>query len=198
MKSCMLIEMARNIGKPFSMIENKPGYSEKIYDATTTWNKIGDVSSSTTIHYNKDGISDRYVIRDNAANRVSSVHVFDTIHVDGNPHHIVQTSVDREKSTNVIPKQFATKFAYSVWSNQHLPMRSSSEQYETGHKMWRRLVDTALSDNKHVYLKTPTSFTKVTDENKTDAFDAAFGKEREFENNHLILSHMPLTKFEGK
>lgn len=92
MKSCMLIEMARNIGKPFSMIENKPGYSEKIYDATTTWNKIGDVSSSTTIHHNKDGISDRYVIRDNAA----------------------------------------------------------------------------------------------------------FGKEREFENNHLILSHMPLTKFEGK
>jgi hypothetical protein len=190
-----LYEMARNIGKPFSLIENRPGWSKKSYEQTKLLDRIHDISNGVTVHKKEYGERKDFIVNDH--NRKMTLYT-STI-ITNKPTKflkngsIEQVSVDREKDSSVLPKNFATNFIYDHWANQTLPLKSNEMQYTTGHQMWHRLVHRALNDKKHVYMVDNNAIHKVDYGNVNEMLHGSFGKDSEYENKHLILSHQPLT-----
>jgi hypothetical protein len=117
--------------------------------------------------------------------------------------HEVQKVVERVKSNDRLPNGHATNVIYDHFKKSKYPLRSDSNQYTDGHKMWHRLVDKALDNGHHVYHWDGKQLQQTIHENKAKHLTNSFGnddviglKKREphekFENHHMIISKNPL------
>jgi len=105
--------------------------------------------------------------------------------------HITQSEVVR-KSGNDLPKNHAKNITYNHFKNQKHPLVSSEEQYDDGHHMWKQLSHRALRDGYHVYHYDGSKLHETTPTNIDKHLKNSFGKSKEFEHKHMIISHHKL------
>jgi len=194
----VLDEMARLIGSSFSTIElNKNNYRNVLFNRSKDWNQIATLSPDLKVQHDGDKT---YHVNDHSNQEtlyISQIEHKDTSLGFDHPH-IEQTIVDRVKSTDRLPKGFATKFVYDHFNSQDLPLKSSSIQYDNGADMWDRLIDRALNDGKHVYATSPNAIERITDNHRKGFLTNATRSNSQnpiYENMHIVISHQPLKEF---
>lgn len=187
-------EMAQNIGSPFSMIENIKSYSSNKFQSTKDTPSV-DIGNDLKLHVIHDHNKIRNIVNDHKLGKtVYESNIRYNEPSDRLPFHTIeQVSVDRVKSTEKLPKGFATDFIYNHWNSQHRPLISSDMQYTTGRNMWSRLVEMAHKNKKHVtYVNEHGNKSVVTPLNKDKIFDEFYGKSDEHLKRTLVLSHSSL------
>lgn len=187
-----LNEMALNIGNPYSMFHNNANFSLQNFNKTSEHPIVKELLPGIKLHMHIDDNRTEFNVNDHNTKQslYRSVIYRNKKNSDIPFNNIEQAQVDRVKSTNVLPKNFATDFVYDHWKTQPLPLRSSDQQFTTGRNMWSRLIDKAHLDNKHVfYVDENQNKHPVTRENKEDMMHNYFGKHDVHLNRHMVLSH---------
>lgn len=188
----LISEMAIDIGKPFSMLHNRSGYSSQLFHETKTHPVISEIAQNIKVHKHVNGDFTDFTVNNHDSHQ--ALYNSTIVHNKPTPdipfEHIEQSLVDRAKSHIILPKNFATDFVYNHWKSQTLPLKSSNTQYHTGRDMWTRLIDIAHNDGKHVlFMDIDKSITSVTPENKSQMLTNYYGKSSDFGKRHLIISH---------
>lgn len=111
-----------------------------------------------------------------------------TIHGDAEYNE----SVDRDQTNDKLPKGHAADLTYEHFMKSDVPFRTADVQSPNGHKMWRGMVDRALTDQHHVYFSNNGKLQSVTHENKNEVMSAYYGKHLDAHRKHIILSKTPL------
>lgn len=187
-----LNEMAMNIGNPYSLLHSNPKFSSQNFNNTSEHPIVKELSPGIKLHMHIDDNRTEFNVNDHNTKQslYRSVIYRNEKNSDIPFDNIEQAQVDRVKSTNVLPKNFATDFIYNHWKTQSLPLRSSDQQFTTGRDMWSRLIDKAHLDNKHVfYIDENKNKHRVTRENKEDMMRKYFGIYDVHLNRHMVLSH---------
>ena len=196
-----LYEMALDLGDASEFPFEKKGTRKGIYAFSqsngfhsnpTPINDI-EVKERTHINYTTKEPITKYYTNDNK--KKETVHASTVI--THNPtkqlpfKHDEQTDVIRQKSDS-LPHGYATNFIYNHFKNSEHPLRSSSEQFNDGNKMWNKLAHKALDDGHHVYYHDGEALNKSNKENIDSHLKSYFGDSPEHINKHIILSKTEL------
>ena len=197
-----ITEMAERGGRSFSMFQiHGEKRQQELFNASKDFpSSTSEIGEHLKMHVGKaDDGAEWHVLNDHSNQK--SLYMMRLIKHPAStqiPHsHIEQTVVDRVKSDEILPKEFATNYLYSTWDKQAMPLRSSDVQYDLGNSMWSRLVDKAFDNNKHVYyVDEHGAKSVVTPESKDSAFSKFYGDplidKQPYKQRHLLISHTEL------
>lgn len=197
-------EMARNIGdSSYSPMNLYADHRKKLYNHSlnSTHHKfpIPRNKNIEVFHYKNSDGEDNYVTNDHKSKEAlhqSIIKTDETLEKLPFPYQ-EQNQVDRVKSTDVLPKDYAKDFIYDHFKESNLPLKSSDTQFLNGHNMWKKLAHKALNDGHHVYYYDGTTLHKSTKDSVDKHLDSSFGKEErkngkiispDYEARHMILS----------
>lgn len=191
--SMLLSEMAKSIGpSSHSRIESYPKFKQMTYESAKDLPVHKVVNSKIKVHIDSSPGKEKFYTIDH--NNKELLHMAFLTHHEANDDfpfsHSEQTLVDRVKSTDKLPKGYATNFLYDNFLNSGTTLRSSEDQYPNGHKMWKNLVDKAISDGFYAfhYNSITKKLTPLNDINKETMFKDSFGNSDDFLHKHLIIS----------
>lgn len=192
-----LLEMARYIGPSYSRHESFKGVRNTLYNEGKAFSVFKDMGNGVKMHKHVvDDCTHYYTLNHNNNESLHISHIKKHNATSTTPFaYEEQHIVDRVKSTDILPKGHASSVVYDHFKNSDYPLRSSYEQYKTGHKMWSGLVDKALDDGHHAYHYEESNkhLTPINHDNKQEMIGKSFGEGDAFEHKHLVISKTPLT-----
>lgn len=192
----LILEMAKQAGpSSYSAIESKNGFRRTMYDQTKNLPVHAKVNDDIVVHKDESPTKVNYYTLDHNNKELLHMSLFvkNVTNKEIPSNYDEQNTIDRIKSDR-LPKGYGADFTYSHFIASELPLKSSSEQFPHGHKMWSRLVDKALADGHHAYHydENTGTHTEITPENKNELVSKSFGKSDDFTKKHLVLSKTPL------